>query len=338
MSRPSTGLIIGKFLPPHQGHLHLIDTARAQVDHLTVLVCTLAREPIPGHLRHAWLTEIYKDALNVTIVHNPDENPQEPHEHPDFWNIWKTSIERHHAQPIDKLFSSEHYGFELAKHLNCRHVPVDIERSTVTISGTAVRRHPGALWDFIPEVVRPYFLRRVVITGSESTGKSTLARRLAEHFNTHQVHEYAREYLEGLGVHVDDLKPEHIPDIARGHTALEDHLAATANRVLFLDTDLIVTKIYAEHYFGECPEFIKAEARARRYDLHLLLSPDVPWVEDSLRNLADERDVIHAKVTAELENHDCNVRVISGDWEERFATAVRHVDDLLMQPMAGVEL
>jgi cytidyltransferase-like protein len=89
----TTGLIIGKFLPPHTGHQYLIDFARNWVDRLTVLVCSLAAEPIPGAMRHAWMREMFPA---VNVVHVEDENPQEPHEHPDFWG----NLARYHRAPV----------------------------------------------------------------------------------------------------------------------------------------------------------------------------------------------------------------------------------------------
>src|SRR5690349_11085723 len=78
----ATGMILGKFMPPHRGHQHLIDFARERVGHLTILVCSLEREPIPGRLRAEWMRELYTDAR---VIHVTDENPQEPHQHPRFW-------------------------------------------------------------------------------------------------------------------------------------------------------------------------------------------------------------------------------------------------------------
>ena len=144
----TTGFLLGKFLPLHRGHMHLIETARSQVDHLTVLVCSLQREPIPGALRHAWVRALYPE---VNVQHCTDENPQYPEEHPDFWDIWLASIRRFMPAGPDLVFSSELYGDELARRLGARRFPV---------SGTAVRQQPFAYWDYLPEPVRAYYARR----------------------------------------------------------------------------------------------------------------------------------------------------------------------------------
>src|SRR5262249_56697885 len=87
----TTGRLLGKFLPPHLGHVYLVEFASRYVDQLTVVVCSLAREPIPGELRHRWMRELFPFD---NVVHLRDELPQEPKEHPDFWALWKASLER----------------------------------------------------------------------------------------------------------------------------------------------------------------------------------------------------------------------------------------------------
>ena len=105
-----------------------------------MLVCSLESEPIPGALRYGWMRELFPD---VRVVHVTDENPQEPHEHPEFWRIWTDTVLRHAERP-DVVFTSEAYGWELARRLGAEHVPVDLGRELVPISGTAMRDEPLA--------------------------------------------------------------------------------------------------------------------------------------------------------------------------------------------------
>ena len=149
-----TGFLLGKFLPLHRGHMHLIETARARVDHLTVLVCSLLREPIPGIIRAQWVHELYPD---VNVQHCDDEIPSYPHEHPDFWNIWHRTIRRFVPTGPDFVFTSETYGDQLAALLGAQHICVDLDRKIFPVSGTAVRESPLAYWDFIPPSVQAYY-------------------------------------------------------------------------------------------------------------------------------------------------------------------------------------
>jgi NadR type nicotinamide-nucleotide adenylyltransferase len=226
----------------------------------------------------------------------------------------------------DFVFASESYGLKLAEILGARYVPVDHTRSLVPVSGSAIREDPMKNWDYLPAVVRPYFVKRVCLFGPESTGKTTLARDLAAHFNTVWVPEYARGMLELKDCRVD---PDDFEPIARGHLASEEALAQQANRVLISDTDALTTTIWAEVFKGNCPPWIPELAAARTYDLTLLLKPDVPHVADRQRNHAHQRDWFFKRSKDELERLGRKYVVIGGDWCERYSRACSAIESLL---------
>lgn len=321
--RGSTGLILGKFLPPHRGHLYAVEFARRFVERLTVLVCSTEREPIPGTLRYAWMQELCPGSH---VVHLTDELPQEPSEDPEFWAKWTAAIRRILPSGPDFVFASETYGTRLAEVLGARFIPVDPARAIVPISGTAIRTDPLRHWGYIPAPVRPYFAKRVCIFGPESTGKSTLAADLARHFGTAWVPEFARGLLDHKEGRCD---PEDIPLIARGQVAAEDAAAREAERVLFCDTDTLTTTIWSRVLFGDCPSWVEELAAARRYDLTLLLDIDVPWVDDRQRYLPDRRGEFFARCQAALAPTGRRTVVIRGTWEERRAQAIRAVEELM---------
>jgi NadR type nicotinamide-nucleotide adenylyltransferase len=325
VNRFSTGMVLGKFMPIHKGHQYLIDYALDRVNHLTILVGTLKTEPIPGHLRIEWVRELYPGAEVHQIT---DENPQYPHEHPNFWEIWTTSIRKFIPQGPDVVFTSETYGEELAKRLGARHLLCDLSRSIVPISATAIRNRPLTHWQYIPETVRPYFVKRVVIYGPESTGKTTLAEKLAAYYGTVWVPEFAREYLDKKAAWVE---PSDIPIIAEGQIASEALFAKQANRLLISDTDLITTSIYSQHYFGECPDSVLRQADAQEYDLYLLMDIDVRWVEDWQRPDPTNRQYFFDRFRNELEKRDRRYVVISGTYEERFDRARQAIDQLIRE-------
>ena len=173
-------------------------------------------------------------------------------------------------------------------------------------------------------------MKRVVVTGSECTGKTTLAGDLARQFGTVCVAEYAREYLDrkvattGLPLDERDVEP-----IARGQIAAEDRGAATAKGLLVLDTDLVSTTVYARHYYGACPAWIDQAARDRRGDLYLLCDIDVPWVADSVRDRPHHREHIHALFVEALNPLGAPYVLIRGSWAARLTTAVAAVSELL---------
>lgn len=321
--RGTSGLILGKFLPPHLGHQYLVDFARHYVERLTVVVGTLEREPIPGELRFAWMREMFPEAR---VVHITEDLPQEPSEHPDFWSIWQRALKAVHPGPRDFVFASEAYGQKLAEVLGAQFVPVDLERRMVPVSGTAIREDPMGNWRFLPPCVRPYYVRRVCLFGPESTGKSVLAKRLAERYGTVGAEEYARPLL---ALQDNRCAYADIERIARGQIASEEALARQANRLLFCDTDPLTTCVWSHALFGKCPEWLEEEGRRRPYDLTLLCDIDSPWHDDGTRFFPDDRAGFMARCVIALGHAGRPYATIGGTWDERFLKAVALTDDLV---------
>lgn len=169
-------------------------------------------------------------------------------------------------------------------------------------------------------------IRKISITGPESTGKSTLAKLLANHYQTVWVPEYARSYIEQLDrpYGKDDLIA-----IAKGQIRLEEELSIKANDFLFCDTDLTVLKIWAEHKYGKLDPFIQREYEHRSYDLHLLLDVDLPWKYDPQRENPDKRKFFFDWFEQELVAKNANYHIISGDSKERLNNACLAIDGLL---------
>ncbi len=165
---------------------------------------------------------------------------------------------------------------------------------------------------------------RIALTGPESTGKSTLGRQLASHYGASYVPEYARAYLAGR------RPPYALADleaIARGQLAAEEQ--APANRLLFCDTDLLVIKIWAEHAFGYCPDWIARRVAQPRYDLVLLMGVDVPWEPDPLREHPHLREHFYGLYRRALQAGPTPFAEIWGPPAQRFADARQLVDALL---------
>ncbi|MCL4837624.1 MAG: AAA family ATPase [Thermoanaerobaculia bacterium] len=167
----------------------------------------------------------------------------------------------------------------------------------------------------------------VVLTGAECTGKTTLARRLAARFAAAWVEEEARRYAARAG---RELTAADVEPIARGHLAAVAAARERPGRLLVLDTDLVSTVVYAEHYYGSCPAWIRAAAASSRADLYLLHRPDVPWVaEPRQRAAADPRAEQHARFRRLLSELGATVVEIAGDWAERERRAVAAIAERL---------
>ena len=168
-------------------------------------------------------------------------------------------------------------------------------------------------------------MKRVVLTGSECTGKTTLARALARHYRTVWVPEFARQLVERKGA-VDEGDVE---EIARGQIALEDELASGAGRLLIQDTDLLSTVVYSRHYYGDCPPWIHEALSRRAADLYLLAGIDVPWTADGFqRDRGDCREEMQALFRDALTAREWRFVEIHGPHAQRMEQAVAVIDEL----------
>jgi NadR type nicotinamide-nucleotide adenylyltransferase len=169
----------------------------------------------------------------------------------------------------------------------------------------------------------------VVLTGSESVGKTTLASQLAAHFGTLVVPEFVREYAASKGAPLDFR--DHGP-IAKGQMALEDRFLALAatreDSLLIHDTDLVSTVVYCHHYFGRCPAFIEEAAVERRPSHYFLLDIDVPWIADGVRDRGDQRLVVQQLFVETLDRLDAPYTIVSGTWAARFDVVAQCITEL----------
>ncbi|TXJ26999.1 MAG: ATPase [Chitinophagaceae bacterium] len=183
-------------------------------------------------------------------------------------------------------------------------------------------------------------LKKIVIIGPESTGKSTLAEQLALHYETAWCPEFAREFLltNGTDYTFDDLLT-----IAEGQLALEDEYTTKLEEhslplledgghiPLFIDTDMYVMKVWCEFVFGNCHRFVLDNIVSRKYDLYLLCNVDLPWIKDELREYPDleTRKKLYFIYKDIMVNQSTRWIDISGNYEERLAKAIKAVDKLL---------
>ena len=172
---------------------------------------------------------------------------------------------------------------------------------------------------------------RVVLYGPESTGKTTLAKALADHYQTSWVPEFARSYLqEKWDKQQAVCTLADLPIIAQGQLAAENTAIAQANRLIFCDTNILVTKVWSEtHFEGYCAPELNTILAQTHYDLYLLTSVDVPWEKDDLRDRPNDREQMFIYFKQQLEAYNFPFLVLEGSLEERIQKAVNTIDQLL---------
>ncbi|MBP6411942.1 MAG: ATP-binding protein [Bacteroidia bacterium] len=173
---------------------------------------------------------------------------------------------------------------------------------------------------------------KIALVGPESTGKSTLSATLAEYYGTAFVPEYARNYIAGL------TRPyllEDIVHIAKSQLELEKSIELSSNKILFCDTNLLVTKIWAQNAFNCVPSFINENWKPKDYVLHLLMDVDIPWQPDPLREHPHLRSYLFEKYLTELKQEGANYKIIKGLGNERLEAAVNAVNEIVTQNSLG---
>jgi HTH-type transcriptional regulator, transcriptional repressor of NAD biosynthesis genes len=321
----TTGFIVGKFYPPHRGHKHLIDSARKQLDELIVMIAAHPSQKIPGELRQTWLREIHPDC-DIRLVEDRLPNESKP---------WADFTVAYLGRAPDVVFTSEDYGPDFARIMGSRHVMIDRARHQVPISGTEIRKHPLRNLEYLEDCVRAWILPRVVLVGAESCGKTTLAKRLAEHFHTQWVAEYGREHWEKkvAGYTMVDALPSWSQDefvhIAQEQQRREDLSARTAHPLLICDTNAFATGTWYERYYRDRHPAIDQMGERCKADLYLLAAPDVPFVQDGFRDGESVREWMHDRFQRQLIQRNARWTLLTGDYESRWPVAVSAVESLL---------
>lgn len=317
------GLVFGKFMPFHKGHLALIEFALSQCERVIVSMSYTPADPIPAEIRFEWLHQIFAQNPRIELFQAIDDIADDGLPLFEATKLWAEFI-RQTFPDIEGVFCSEGYGIPLAQHLGLPVAIFDRERVQVPISATVIRNHPFAHWKFIPKAVRPYFTKKVCLYGPESVGKTILSHQLAVHFQTVVAHEVARDELTS-----NEFDVGKIIEIGKKQTELVKQQQQVANKVLFCDTDVITTQIYSRHYFGKVPQELMELEKEISYDLYCLLNIDTPWIADSLRDFGHRRAEMFAVFKGELDKRNIPYLLIEGTWKERFEKVREQVETML---------
>ncbi|MCM5679144.1 AAA family ATPase [Schlegelella sp. S2-27] len=332
-ARWRTGLVVGKFSPLHLGHEALIHHALSQCDEVVVLGYSVPEfEPCDALRRRQWLHERFPQARSI-VLDDATLHALAPGFAPLLPNGAADSLHQPYLAAlltdvlqlrIDVLFGSEAYVQPTAQAIAHRQGgPVepalfDLHRVRFPICGTQLRRHPHRHRHDMAACVYRSFVQRVCLLGGESTGKTTLAARLAQHYATVWAPEYGREHWEARG---GQLTPQDLLHIAETQIQREQDLLAEAHQFLFCDTSPLTTLCYSVAMFGEQPAALVAAA-ARGYAQVLLCEPDFDFVQDGTRR--DDAFRAWQQRWYETALADAGVRYtrLTGSLDERMALAV----------------
>jgi len=319
------GLVFGKFMPLHRGHQHLIDTALSQCDDLTIVVYDSDPPgefaPMPVELRLGWLQALYPNVENILAVddpmkHDPDrDSPAHAAEYADQLRF---------LGPFDRVFSSESNYDDFAHALGAQPVVVDEARGTVPISGTVIRADLYDHRGWLDPLVYSSLIQKVVFVGTESSGKTTLARALAEQFDTLWTHEFGRELWEAqnlTGTFADHLKT------ARRQYEREQAALRHSRRFLFCDTNAWTTLHWSLRSYGTADARLHqlVDHTAHEY-LWVVCDNDFGWIQDGTREMAGAESVrFQEQQIADLDRRRMPYTVVSGPVERRIA----RVEELL---------
>jgi NadR type nicotinamide-nucleotide adenylyltransferase len=309
------GLTLGKFAPFHKGHQLLIETAISEVDELIVLIYDDPILNIPLAIRANWIREIYPEITVIEGVNSPNDSDYTP-------EIMKIQEEYVLSilgnRNISHFYSSEPYGVHMSTALNAMNRQVDVSRSTVPISATKIRNNPFRYKEFVHPIVYKDLITKVVLLGAPSTGKSTLAEKLAVHFDTQWMPEYGREYWEKHQVN-NRLTLEDLLKIAQIHVEKEDAQVLQSNQFLFSDTNAITTYLFSLDYHGKALKALEklAKVAESRHDIVFLCDTDIPYEDTWDRSGDVKRKEFQQKIIDDLLTRNIKYYTLTGSIEER---------------------
>lgn len=312
------GLTLGKFAPLHKGHQLVIETALAEMDEVIVIIYDAPETTnVPLSVRAEWLRRLYPQIRLIEAWDGPTEvgdSPEIKRTHEDYIiNTLKVS-------GISHFYSSEFYGEHMSVALGAINRLVDPARSYVPICGSKIRENPFMFRDFLDPSVYRDLVTDIVFLGAPSTGKTTIAQRMAEEYCTVWMPEYGREYWERHQVE-RRLSLDQLVEVAEEHLKREENLLYQANRYLFTDTNAITTFMFSQYYHDKSlPRLAElANLASSRYDIVFLCDTDIPYDDTWDRSGNINRMTFQKQIIADLLVRKTPFFMLRGNQEERVA-------------------
>ena len=316
------GLMLGKYAPLHKGHQLVIETALAEMDEVIVIIYDAPETThVPLNVRANWLRKLYPQIKVMEAWDGPTEVG-------DTWEI-KQKHENYilntlKIQGITHFYSSEFYGEHMSLALGAVNRLVEPLRQTIQVSGTKIRENPFLFREYIDPLVYRDLITTIVFLGAPSTGKTTIAEKMAQEYGTVWVSEYGREYWEKNQIQ-RRLSLEQLVEIAERHLEREENLLYQANQFLFIDTNAMTTFMFSQYYHQTVlPKLIElANLASSRYDLVFLCDTDIPYDDTWDRSGDVKRKTFQKQIIGDLLTRKTPFFLLSGILEERVSKVRR---------------
>lgn len=328
------GMYGGSFNPLHLGHLECIIKAAGMCEELYIVI-SYRDDGVDVDLKVKirWIYQLTKHIGNVKLIPLKDNDSKKEDYTEDKWDSDCDYVKKQIGKPIDVVFCGSDYSADSFWNV-CYPNSEFYVFPRNKYNSSEIRENVYEHWDWMPQVVRSHYVKKVLIIGGESAGKSTLTINLANYYNTVYLEEVGRDLSELSGTDIYMLS-EDFTKILLEHKAKEMRMVDQSNKVFFEDTDCLVTRFYMSFLEDENIEknavLAEAIAAINNYDLILFLEPDVEWIQDGDRSevIAADRVKYSNMIKDFYKKFGFDFHVITGDYVSRFEQAVKLVNEMI---------